>query len=55
MQSQRDELDYDYGDAMKEMWENGMGSYDGSNIPSSPALKFNDEGIPELGQYEFGM
>lgn len=55
MQSQRDELDYDYGDEMKEIWENGMGAYDGSNIASPPALKFSDEGIPELGQYEFGM
>lgn len=55
MQSQRDESEYDYGEAMKEMWENGMGSYDGENIPSPPALRFNDEGIPELGRYEFGM
>ena len=55
MQAQREEAEQDYGEAMKEMWENGMGSYDGQSIPSPPALKFNEEGIPELGPYEFGM
>lgn len=48
MSSQRDDLDY--GEAMQGAWENGLGDYD----PQDEHVKFDDEGLPILGDYLFG-
>lgn len=48
MSAQRDELDY--GASMQAAWENGLGQYD--DLDSQP--KFDSDGIPLLGDYEFG-
>ncbi|KAJ3489054.1 hypothetical protein NLI96_g2421 [Meripilus lineatus] len=47
MSSQRDDLDY--GEAMQGAWENGLGDYD----PQDEHVKFDDEGLPILGDYLF--
>ncbi|KAJ7188062.1 hypothetical protein C8R46DRAFT_1053535 [Mycena filopes] len=51
MSSQRDDLDYDYGTAMKNAWEGGIGDF--SEDMESSALKFDPEGIPTLSDYVF--
>ncbi|KAJ7496031.1 hypothetical protein B0H11DRAFT_2155850 [Mycena galericulata] len=51
MSSQRDELDHDYGAAMQNAWEGGIGDF--SEDAESKALKFDAEGIPTLGEYIF--
>ncbi|KAJ7268818.1 hypothetical protein B0H12DRAFT_1252171 [Mycena haematopus] len=51
MSSQRDDLDYDYGSAMKSAWEGGIGDF--SEDMESKALKFDAEGIPVLTEYVF--
>ena len=48
MSAQRDELDY--GESMQEAWENGIGDYE----PREDHIKFDDEGLPILGDYLFG-
>lgn len=50
MNAQREELE-DYGTNMQKAWEGGVGSYDGA----SQGVKFNEEGIPILGDYMFGI
>jgi peroxin-5 len=52
MSSQRDELDHDYGAAMQNAWEGGIGDF--SDDTDSKALKFDAEGIPTLSEYAFG-
>jgi len=47
MNSQRE--DFDYGSVMQEAWENGVGDYDDTLL----GLKFDEEGIPSLGDYAF--
>ncbi|KAF7361743.1 Peroxisomal targeting signal receptor [Mycena venus] len=51
MASQRDELDHDYGAAMKSAWEGGIGDF--SADMDSKALKFDEDGIPALSEYVF--
>ncbi|KAJ7045695.1 hypothetical protein C8F04DRAFT_1065827 [Mycena alexandri] len=51
MSAQRDDLDYDYGAAMKSAWEGGIGDFS-EDLESSP-LKFDPEGIPTLSDYVF--
>ncbi|KAJ7924984.1 hypothetical protein B0H13DRAFT_1171317 [Mycena leptocephala] len=51
MSSQRDELDHDYGAAMQNAWEGGIGDF--SDDTDSKALKFDAEGIPTLSEYAF--
>ncbi|KAJ7747387.1 hypothetical protein B0H16DRAFT_931027 [Mycena metata] len=51
MSAQRDDLDYDYGAAMKSAWEGGIGDF--SEDLESSGLKFDPEGIPTLGDYIF--
>ncbi|KAJ7079093.1 hypothetical protein B0H15DRAFT_520923 [Mycena belliarum] len=50
MSAQRDELDHDYGAAMQNAWEGGVGDFSESE---SKALKFDSDGIPVLSQYVF--
>ena len=50
MNSQREDLDFDYGASMQNAWD-GMNSADFS---SEPPLQFDDQGIPTLGEYVFG-
>ncbi|KAJ6587168.1 hypothetical protein DFH09DRAFT_1142802 [Mycena vulgaris] len=51
MSAQRDELEHDYGAAMKSAWEGGVGDF--SEDADSKALKFDGEGIPILSEYLF--
>lgn len=53
MNTQREESDDDYGALMQQAWENGIGDYreDGLAEPQ----KFDNEGLPILGEYVFGM
>ncbi len=50
MSSQREELDFDYGGMMQNAWE-GMGQ----DFNTEPAMQFDDQGIPLLGDYVFGQ
>jgi len=50
MNAQREELE-DYGTNMQKAWEGGVGNYGGA----SQGIKFDEEGIPLLGNYTFGM
>lgn len=52
MQAQREELESEYGQSMREAWESGMGQYDGDTLPD--VMKFDDEGVPILDAYAFG-
>ncbi|EDR11864.1 uncharacterized protein LACBIDRAFT_313746 [Laccaria bicolor S238N-H82] len=51
MNAQRDELD-DYGSAMQEAWEGGVGNYQEGTHGENP-VRFDAEGIPMLGDYVF--
>ncbi|TCD61695.1 Peroxisomal membrane signal receptor PTS1 [Steccherinum ochraceum] len=51
MNSQRGDLDFDYGTAMQDAWENGLGQW--GEPPSSTGVSFDDEGLPVLGPYTF--
>lgn len=52
MQADKERLDYDYGASIREAWSNDMDAYrDGF----SDRMIFDDEGVPKLGAYEFGM
>ncbi|KAL5507178.1 PEX5 [Sanghuangporus vaninii] len=54
LQSEREDIDFDnldYGAAMREAWENGMGKFDDDAMP--PGMKFDDEGVPLLEHYAF--
>ncbi|KAF7321780.1 TPR-REGION domain-containing protein [Mycena kentingensis (nom. inval.)] len=51
MSAQRDELDHDYGAAMKQAWEGGIGDY--GDLSDSQPLKFDANGIPILDDYVF--
>jgi peroxin-5 len=53
MSSQYDE-DNDYGGTMQQAWENGLGDFEENTFGARP-LKFDDEGLPILGEYVFGM
>jgi peroxin-5 len=46
MNSERDEFDYDYGSALNEAWKD--------DVTHETAIKFDDDGLPILGQYIFG-
>jgi len=50
MNSQRGDLDFDYGNAMQDAWESGLGQW-GEPIATA-GVKFDDEGLPILGSYE---
>lgn len=54
MSAQRDELDHDYGGAMQNAWENGIGDMPANIIGEKP-LEFDKEGLPVLGEYRFGI
>ena len=53
MSAQRNEDDLDYGSVMQKAWEGGLGDYT-EQPQSSASLRFDDEGIPLLGDYTFG-
>ncbi|KAF9070108.1 hypothetical protein BDP27DRAFT_1324300 [Rhodocollybia butyracea] len=48
MESQRDELNY--GTAMQEAWESGLGDI---SEPTDSRMKFENDGLPILGDYVF--
>ncbi|KAL1942042.1 hypothetical protein VTO73DRAFT_6572 [Trametes versicolor] len=50
MNSQREDLDFDYGGMMQNAWEGGMGD---SDYSIEPAMQFDEEGLPVLGDYVF--
>jgi peroxin-5 len=52
MSAQRDELDHDYGAAMQQAWDSGVGNF---SVNGVNALKFNSEGMPIQGEYTFGI
>lgn len=52
MQAQREELELEYGQSMREAWESGLGQYDGDILPE--VMEFDDEGVPLLDAYTFG-
>jgi peroxin-5 len=54
MSSQRDELDHDYGGLMQQAWENGIGDFQENSLGAQP-VRFDNEGLPILGEYVFGM
>ncbi|KAH8107237.1 peroxisome targeting signal receptor [Cristinia sonorae] len=52
MNSQRSsDLDFDYGAMMQGAWESGLGNWGEPALESG--TKFNEEGLPVLGEYEF--
>jgi peroxin-5 len=54
MSAQRDDLDHDFGGAMKEAWESGVGDFS-ENIAEDKYFKFDSEGMPILSEYTFGI
>ncbi|CAK5281628.1 unnamed protein product [Mycena citricolor] len=52
MTSERDDLDADYGAAMKNAWESGLGDFSEDHTEYSPT-KFDQSGIPLLPAYVF--
>lgn len=52
MDSYREDGEYDYGQAMREAYENGVGEF--GNTLDDKALQYDDEGVPILGDYAFG-
>lgn len=54
MNSQRDELEADYGASMQKAWENGLGDFSTDSAPGE-RLEFDNEGVPALGPYVFGL
>ncbi|PPQ98774.1 hypothetical protein CVT24_003332 [Panaeolus cyanescens] len=50
MNSQRDALE-DLGANMQNAWESGLGNYEGS--PVEKPIQFDEQGIPQLGDYVF--
>ncbi|KAJ4476947.1 hypothetical protein C8J55DRAFT_516205 [Lentinula edodes] len=51
MDAQRDE--FNYGNAMQEAWENGLGNFTDSTTLGDPPLKFDNDGLPILQAYVF--
>lgn len=47
MNAQRDELEHDYGSAMQNLWESGLGDY------TMPDCKLDEDGYPTVGVYVF--
>ena len=52
MNAQRESLDYDYGESMQQAWESGANDLQDDGVRES--MKFDDDGLPILGPYEFG-
>jgi hypothetical protein len=50
MDAQREEGEYDYGVGLQQAWESGLGA---DTIPGSE-LKYDDDGVPLMGAYQFG-
>lgn len=42
-----------YGEAMQSAWEGGLGDFE--NAFGEQSIRFDDEGLPLLGSYVFGM
>jgi peroxin-5 len=51
--AQRDELEHDYSADMQQLWEGGLGDYQDISQDEG-LLKFDDDGLPILGEYKFG-
>lgn len=54
MSSQRDELETDYGTSMQQAWESGLGDLSSGTVHGD-RLEFDDEGVPILNPYVFGL
>ncbi|KAI0820042.1 peroxisome targeting signal receptor [Trametes gibbosa] len=52
MSSQREDLDFDYGEMMQSGWDRWEGNMD-PDYSLGPPLQFDEEGIPILGDYVF--
>ena len=52
MNAQRESLDYDYGESMQQAWESGASDLQDDGVRES--MKFDEDGLPILGPYEFG-
>lgn len=53
MNNQREDLDYDYGGAMQEAWEGGVGDVPLANSEGKP-MQYEPDGTPILEPYVFG-
>ncbi|KAH9859121.1 peroxisome targeting signal receptor [Lenzites betulinus] len=53
MNSQREDLDFDYGDIMQAGWDRQWEPNANPDYSFEPPLQFDEEGIPILGAYEF--
>lgn len=53
MSAQRDDTVHDYGAAMQQAWEGGVGDLQEKEL-GGPRMNFDAEGIPILGDYIFG-
>ncbi|KAJ3803231.1 hypothetical protein GGU11DRAFT_834398 [Lentinula aff. detonsa] len=51
MDAQRDELNY--GNAMQEAWESGLGNFTDSTTMGDPPMRFDNDGLPILREYVF--
>lgn len=52
MNAQREDGEWDYAAAMQHAWEEGPGQLDDTFAHN---LKFDDEGLPNLDPYVFGL
>ena len=52
MNSQREDLEHDYGDAMQQAWTDGIGDFHEDGF--TEGVKFDVDGLPVLGEYVFG-
>ena len=51
MNSQREDLDFDYGGMMRDAWE----SQNDADYSLEPPMQFDGQGVPKLDPYAFGM
>lgn len=51
MTAQREELEYDYGGAMQNAWQSGIGEFTDNTTDNR---KFDELGYPILPEYVFG-
>lgn len=52
MDARRNDGEYDYGAAMQEAWESGVGNF--ADTEGMHGVQYDDEGIPALDEYAFG-
>jgi peroxin-5 len=52
MNSQREDLEHDYGESMQQAWSSGIGDFQEEGF--TEGIEFDDDGLPILGEYIFG-